>query len=109
MSNVTFDSFNQTYLGAISSQCGGNFVFRENGGASDSTADTNLFNVQCTNCDKNSYLLADENNPSQISWFGGCGDILCTGRSNFLIIDWNGTFLGFVGTIIPNNTVIGSN
>lgn len=26
-----------------------------------------------------------------------------------MIIDWNGTFLGFKGTIIPNNTVIAEN
>ncbi len=26
-----------------------------------------------------------------------------------MIIDWDGTFLGFKGTIIPNNTVIAEN
>lgn len=109
MTNVTFDHFNKTYLGTVGSVCRDNFVFRGNGGAFDSTADTNLFNVTCTNCDKESYLYADQNSPNQIGWFGGCGDILCTGRSNYLIVDWNGTFLGFPGTIIPNNTVIGSN
>ena len=65
--------------------------------------------MACTNCDTNSYLLADPNSLSQLGWFGGCGDIVCTGRSNYLVIDWDGTFLGFKGTIIPNNTVIGNN
>jgi hypothetical protein len=26
-----------------------------------------------------------------------------------LIIDWSGTFLGFIGTILPNNPMIGLN
>ena len=108
MTNVTFDNFRQSYSNAAS-VCSSNFAFRGHDLAFDLTADTNLFNVVCSNCDTNSYVLADHNNPNQIGWFGGCGDILCTGRSNYLIIDWNGTFLGFKGTIIPNNTVIGSN
>lgn len=57
----------------------------------------------------NSFLLADANSPNQLGWFGGCGDILCTGKSNYLVIDWTGTFLGHIGTLIPNNTIIGSN
>lgn len=109
MTNVTFDRFNKTYLGTVASVCSNNYVFRPHGSAFDTTADTNLFNVVCTNCDKTSYLLADENSPSQLGWFGGCGDILCTGRSNYIIVDWTGNFLGFQGTIIPNNTVIGNN
>lgn len=35
--------------------------------------------------------------------------MVCTGKSNYLITDWDGTFLGFKGTIIPNNTAIGDN
>ena len=108
MTNVTFYNFRQSYSNATAA-CRSNFAFRSHKDAFDSTADTNLFNVACNNCDTNSYLLADKNDPNQIGWFGGCGDIVCTGRSNYLIIDWNGTFLGFRGTIIPNNTVIGSN
>lgn len=109
MTNVTFDRFSQSYDDPLPSSCGSNFVFRGNGGAFDTTADTNLFNVDCRNCDSNSYLLADQSDTNQLGWFGGCGDIVCTGRSNYLIIDWNGTFLGSAGTIIPNNVVIGSN
>jgi hypothetical protein len=33
----------------------------------------------------------------------------CTGRSNYLIQDWNGTFLSFKGTILPDNRVMGDN
>ena len=33
----------------------------------------------------------------------------CTGRSNYIIQDWTGGFLGHKGTIIPNNPTIGNN
>lgn len=49
------------------------------------------------------------NNPNDLGWFGGCGDILCTGRSNFVVTDFTGNFLGSPGTIIPNNRAIGDN
>jgi hypothetical protein len=107
MTNVTFDGFSQSYGGGLNTVCGSNFVFRGHSIAFDSTADTNLFNVACSNCDTNSYLLADQNSLSQLGWFGGCGDIVCTGRSNYLINDWSGTFLGNQGSIVPNNPVIG--
>jgi len=61
-----------------------------------------LYTSKCTNCDSDSYLKAPSPNPSFLGWFGGCGDILCTGRINFVVQDWNGTFFGQKGTIIPN-------
>lgn len=106
--NVVFDNFNQVYTGAAAS-CSSNFAFRPHSGGFDSTASHNLFNCNCTKCDTDSYLYADAPSPSQLGWFGGCGDILCTGRQNYLIQDWNGSFLGFPGTLIPNNSVIGGN
>lgn len=33
----------------------------------------------------------------------------CTGRNNYLIHDHDGSFLGFQGIIIPNNSDIGQN
>jgi hypothetical protein len=69
----------------------------------------NLYNSNCTNCDSNSYLTADTPNPAFLSWFGGCGDILCTGFQNYLVSDFTGSFFGFTGTIIPNNSVIATN
>lgn len=77
--------------------------------AYDAVALHSLFDCQCNNCDTDSYLLADPNNQSLIGPKGGCGDIACTGKSNYLIIDWNGTFLGYPGTIIPDNSAIGNN
>ena len=69
----------------------------------------NLFTSSCSNCQNNSYLLAQSPNPSHLGWFGGCGDILCTGFNNYLIQDHTGTFFGQKATIIANNSVIGNN
>jgi hypothetical protein len=115
--NTIFDGFQQNYSGtysAVSSLCGSNFVFHQHDLAHDSTADHNLYKVQCTNCDTHSYLLALNPNPAFLGWFGGCGDILCTGVSNYLVHDFTGTFFGTTaspktGVLIPNNSVIGQN
>ena len=69
----------------------------------------NLFTSQCSNCDTSSYLKAPAPNPNFIGWFGGCGDILCTGFQNYLIQDHTGSFFGSKGTIIANNSVIATN
>jgi hypothetical protein len=110
---VVFDGFQQNYSGlgysAVNGICSSNFVFHQHNLAHDSTGDHNLYNVQCQNCDTHSYLLAMNPDPAFLGWFGGCGDIVCTGVSNYLIHDFNGTFLPSKGVLIPSNTVIGNN
>ena len=69
----------------------------------------NLFTSHCTNCDSDSYLIAPAPSPSRLGWFGGCGDILCTGFQNYLVQDHDGMFMGTNSTIIPNNSVIALN
>ena len=103
--NVTFDNFQQTYTGSISS-CSSNHVFRPHSGGFDMVGSVNLFTSHCTNCDSDSYLIAPAPSPSRLGWFGGCGDILCTGFQNYLVQDHDGMFMGTNGTIIPNNSVI---
>jgi len=71
--NVIFDSFRQTYSQPALTNCGRNFVFRPNRGASDQTAGHNLYNVSCPNCDDSSYAYFDHDNPDNFGWFGGCG------------------------------------
>ncbi len=110
LTNVTFDAFRQSYTSTpVGSKCSKNFAFKPHAGTFSASGDHNLFDVHCTNCDTSSYIYAEPNHKSDLGWFGGCGDIICTGKSNYLIIDWDGTFLGFKGTIIPNNTVIAEN
>lgn len=68
-----------------------------------------FFNTSCVNCDLNSYGYYDTPIVAHFGWAGGCGSIPCTGRSNYLMVDHDGSLLGFKGIIIPNNTEIGSN
>lgn len=103
--DVTFDSYRQSYSGALSSTCKSNFVFRPHDQAYDSVAEHSLYNCKCNNCDQNSYAKCDSV-PSSIS---GCGGMSCTGKSNYLIRDMNGTFLPSKGVIIPSNLPIGNN
>ena len=110
LDNVIFDNFQQNYSGtAVGSICGENFAFRPHTGAFDQVGGHYLTNCSCNNCDNNSFVLCDAPDPSMLGWFGGCGDILCTGKNNYLITDWTGGFLGSPATIIANNSVIGNN
>jgi hypothetical protein len=109
LENCTFDNFRQSYTQSALSMCSGNFAFKPHTGAFDMVGGTNLFKSKCTNCDANSYLLARSPSPSQLGWFGGCGDILCTGFNNYLIQDHTGDFFGFEGSIVANNSDFGGN
>lgn len=73
------------------------------------TGSHNLLNVTCVNCSLNAYAYFDAPDPSNLGWDGGCGKILCTGKNNYLIHDYNGTFLPQPGVLIANNSVIGDN
>ena len=115
LTNVVFDNFKQNYSsGTVSSNvndnCGRNFVFKPHPIGFDMVGSINLYTSNCTNCDSNSYLSADKPNKAFLGWFGGCGDIVCTGFENYLVNDWTGTFFGTTGSIIPNvDNVVGIN
>ena len=47
--------------------------------------------------------------PKNFGWDGGCGDMLCTGKNNYLIHDFTGGFIGEPGILIANNSEIGDN
>ena len=73
------------------------------------TGSHHLLNTTCNNCSINAYGYFDPPNEDDLGWEGGCGKILCTGKNNYLIHDWNGTFLPEPGVLIANNSVIGDN
>lgn len=108
LENVTFDGFSQTYTGNASA-CSSNHVFRPHHGGFDMVGSVNLFTSQCTNCDTDSFLIAPAPSTKRLGWFGGCGDILCTGFQNYLVQDHDGMFFGSPGTIVPNNSMIAEN
>lgn len=101
--NVIFDSFMQVYPSVQA--CGSNFVFRPHAQAYDSVAPHILAGCSCLNCDSNSFAKCDANDPQLASWMGGCGDMVCTGKSNYIISDKDGGFLTFKGVIIPNSVI----
>ena len=48
-------------------------------------------------------------NRAQLGWLGGCGDIQCTGKNNYLIHDHSGDLLGSPSILLANNSAIGNN
>lgn len=95
------DSYEQSF-------CGKNYVFIRHNLASDMTAGHYLRNVECVDCDPNWLMRADPPSLSWRGWFGGCGSMDCTGPNNYLVEDQTGQFLGFQGTLVANNTLVGS-
>jgi len=115
LTNVVFDNFKQNYSSGtvsnnVNANCGSNFAFKPHPTGFDMVGSINLYTSNCTNCDSNSYLSANKPNRAFLGWFGGCGDIVCTGFENYLVNDWTGTFFGTTGSIIPNvDSVVGIN
>jgi hypothetical protein len=91
LTNVIFDNFKQSYTGtAVSNACRKNFVFRPHSGGFDMVGGHYLTRCSCNSCDSDSYVLSDAPDKNQLGWFGGCGDILCTGKQNYQVVDWTG-------------------
>lgn len=105
--NVQFHNFRDTYEELP--QCFSNKVFKSHRSASDITGSHNLFNVSCVGCESTAWAYFEPPNANDLGWKGGCGEMLCTGKNNYLIHDYNGTFLDQPGILIANNSVIGDN
>ena len=102
LDNVVFENYKLNYPDLP--QCKNNIVFRPHSGASDMTGSHNLRDTKCENCEVNALAYFDPPNPNHLTWFGGCGDILCTGKNNYLIHDYTGGFLPSPGILIANNS-----
>lgn len=100
-----FENYGNTYTQPY---CKSNYVFIRHNLASDMTAGHYLRNVVCQDCDPNFFIRADAPNPIWRGWFGGCGSLDCTGPNNYIIEDQTGHFLGFLGSIVANNTMVGT-
>ncbi len=105
--NVEFNNFKQTYSNMA--QCSGNVIFRPHSGGMDITASHHLFNTTCVDCQLGAFAYFQPPNPHDLGWFGGCGDILCTGMNNYFIQDHSGTMLPQKGILLANNSWIGDN
>lgn len=84
-------------------------VFRRHSGASDGTASHTLTNTRCINCEEKSWAYFAQPDPGIRGWFGGCGELDCTGANNYLIHDTDGAFTGAPRQLLSNNSMIGDN
>ena len=106
---ITFDSFMQTYTGAVATKCSRNVMFEVHPIDDSNVANHHFFNTTVINSDTSALGYYAPPLQRNFGWFGGCGNLLCTGRNNYLMIDHDGGLLGFQGLIIPNNSAIGDN
>ena len=103
--DVTFENY--LYENADIPYCSGMSVFRRHNLASDGTGSHNLINTQCINCEEKSWAYFEKPSVGWRGWFGGCGELDCTGPNNYLIYDQDGTFTGSPSQLLANNSVIG--
>lgn len=88
VSDVTFENFNQNF--AKLPKCLTNNAWTTHHGASDATGGHYLTNVDCINCDDRNKFFFKSPKSLWLGWFGGCGEMLCTGPENVLVHDWTG-------------------
>ena len=103
--DVTFENYLHT--NSDIPYCSNMAVFKRHPGASDGTASHHLTNTKCENCQKESWGKFDPPSDSWLGWFGGCGEFPCTGPSNYIIFDQDGTFTGQISQLLANNSHIG--
>lgn len=65
--------------------CTDNNVFKASSLASEATAAHFLRNTKCTNCDQDGKMYLVEPDPNERGWFGGCGNMDCSGQENIMI------------------------
>lgn len=58
---------------------------RNHGSGADAHAGHYLTNVKCTDCDYEALIFLMDPREGWRGWFGGCGQIDCTGMENMLI------------------------
>lgn len=105
LDGVTFENY--LYDNPQLPYCSRMAVFKRHGGASDGTASHHLTNTKCINCETKSWAYFDKPNVAWRGWFGGCGEIDCTGPNNYLIHDQDGQFTGERSQILSNNSMVG--
>lgn len=103
--DVTFENYYST--NDQIPYCSGMSVFKRHNLASDGTGSNHLTESPCNNCSKESWAYFDKPNVAWRGWFGGCGDLDCTGPNNYLIYDHDGAFTGEQSQLLANNSVVG--
>ncbi len=82
-------------------------VFRRHDAASDGVASVYMTKSLCLNCQNTTWAYFEKPNPAWQGWFGGCGQLDCTGPNNYFIYDQDGNVTGSPSQILANNSMIG--
>lgn len=82
-------------------------MFRPNGNAPDLVGSVYSWNTSCNNCDFNAIGRFDAPKRGELGWFGGCGNMLCTGKNNYILEDHTGHLFNQTGVILANNSWLG--
>lgn len=79
------DSYSDSDAYPYGKTCQNNSIFYTHGSAASNSAGTYLSNVKCVDCDRSALLFLMEPRDTWRGWFGGCGNMDCTGLENMLI------------------------
>ena len=101
VSGLIFENFADNILQG----CVNNFLFMSNPAASDASASTYLSNVSMSKVDADNIIFFSQ--PSD-PWIGpsNCGGWYCTGISNIILRDLDGSLTGRPASILPMNPTI---
>ena len=101
--NVVFDSYRQNYSEANLAQCSKNVVLTTHPSAADLVGGHYFWNSSCTNCQFEAMAIFDPPKLSDLGWSGGCGNITCTGKKNYFLMDHTATLFPGGGVLLPSN------
>lgn len=101
--NVVFDSYRQNYTQAHLAQCSKNVILTTNRGASDFVGGHYFWDSSCVNCQFEAMANFDPPRLDELGWFGGCGNMTCTGKKNYFMMDHTATLFPDGGVLLANN------
>ena len=101
--NVVFDSYRQNYTQAHLAQCSKNVILTTNPGASDFVGGHYFWDSSCVNCQFEAMAYFDPPRLDELGWFGGCGNMTCTGKKNYFMMDHTATLFPDGGVLLANN------
>jgi len=103
MTNVQFVNYKIDYSQDANqnfNQCANNYIFQQPA-VPDQSSRVYLKNTRAINSDLNSFIVLEEPPQQFLFWRGGCGDFNCSGNKNWILTDQDGSFLGFIGQVVP--------
>lgn len=81
-------------------------MFQDLSHADDITSSVSFKDMTMVNSGINRTALFRDNKSKLASWSKGCGKIACTGHTNILLSDRDGSFTGTVSQLLPDNAAV---